>query len=259
MKINLLAWILPPLMLMAGGCTAAAGGGSSASLQRELDSLKSDVAAMREANRLADMRGGSSDSSAEINRLRGDFQRLSDNVGNLNSRLDRLEQQVGLKAGSGQAAGYQALNEIETAPPAGRPEPVSPSSAAPLPPAPADPYENGKELFNNKDYRAAIAQFKSYLADEPKGRNADSAQYYIGESLFAERQYEEAILEYQKVVQGFPKSRQVPPSILKQGQSFEYIGDKDGAKLLYQKVIRDFPANWTAEVAKKRLSGLSEG
>ena len=259
MKMNILAALVLASLMLISGCTTTRGSSSSANLQREVDSLKTEVAALRDANRLSDMRGGSADSYNEINRLRTDFQRLSDNVSSLNSRMDRVEQQAGLNTGSSApASGNQARTST---PPANSTGPVSSTSSAPLPPtataaAPAGPYEDGKNLYDKKDYRAAITQFKSYLAAEPKGSNADSAQYYIGESLFAEKQYEEAILEYQKVVQGFPKSTQVPNSLLKQGRSFESIGDKDSAKLLYQKLIRDFPKNWAAEVAKTRLSGL---
>ena len=279
MKLRNLAACMALPLLMAGGCTTTTG---SSSLQREVDALKVEVADLKDNSRLADMRGGTTDVN-ELSRLRTQVQRLSENVdssGNMpglslrqqldaiSARLDRLEQRAGL--------GSQAQTAANTAPTSNTGRSTTASNAYTPPsstyrgpdeswPATspdngvqpvqtaASPYEDGKSLFDKKQYRAAINQFKSYLASAPKGNNAAAAQFYIGESLYAQKQYEEAILEYQKVVQEFPKSNQVPTSLLKQGLSFQSIGDKESAKLLYQKVMRDHPKSYAAGVAKERM------
>lgn len=274
---TMLAALALPIWLISG-CTPA--GGSSSSLQREIDSLRMEVADLKSSGRLSDMRGGG-DINSEITRLRSDVQRLSSNVEGsdgdgltlrqqldaLNSRLDRLERRAGgnTTARSGSMAdggAYQppkpASNSYQS------PERTQGSSVtgtaatnAAVTPAPAaGPYEEGRSLYEQRQYRAAINRFKSYLSAEPKGGNAAAAQFYIGESLYAQQQYEEAILEYQKVVQSFPKSSQVAYSLLKQGQSFQAINDKDSAKLLYQKVARDFPKSPAASMATARMKTL---
>ena len=273
MKINIwLAGLALPLCLISG-CTTTGGGSSS--LQREVDSLRQEVADLKASGRLSDMRGGGGDVNSEISRLRGDVQRLSSSVeasdggglslrqqlDGLNARLDRLEKRAGLSGSTSGRAGYEAgaggaYQPTRPPAPASTSEgPVTAGSTAPLPPA-AGPYEEGKSLYDQKQYRAAIKQFRDYLSAEPKGGNAAAAQFYIGESLYAQQQYEEAILEYQKVVQGFSKSSQVPHSLLKQGQAFQAIGDKDSAKLLYQKVVRDFPKSPAASVANSRMKNI---
>lgn len=274
----MLAALALPLCLISG-CTAT--GGSSSSLQREVDSLRREVADLKASERLSDMRGGGGDANSEINRLRTDVQRLSSSVeapdggglslreqlDGLNARLDQVEKRAGLSGSANGRAAYEPppggtyqpprppANAYQ--PPASSGTPVTGNATAPLPPAAATgPYDEGKSLYDQKQYRAAIGRFKSYLSAEPKGGNAAAAQFYIGESLYAQQQYEESILEYQKVVQGFPKSSQVPHSLLKQGQAFQAIGDKDSAKLLYQKVARDFPKSPAASVANSRMKTI---
>ena len=271
MKImSLLAWAALPMFIM-GGCTTTTGGSSA--LQRDVETLKIEVADLKDNSRVADMRGGGN-TAGEVGKLRTDVNRLSGNVDQVNSRLERLERQAGLPTQPSSVSGvnppYQ--QSTQSTPPAAAYQGATsdpyadgtaattsaaagPASSPALPP-PAGPYEDGKTAFDRKNYREAEAQFKSYLNAEPKGANAAAAQFYIGESLYAQQKYEEAILEYQKVIQGFPKSTQVATSLLKQGISFQSIGDKGSAKLLYQKVVSDYPKSYAAGVAKERLKSI---
>ena len=253
-------WPLAALsIILVTGCTASTGGRSS-SLQQDVNSLKAEVAALKDSSRLSDMRGGGAGAD-EANRLRSDIQRLSDNLDLLNSRLERLEQ----KQGPAPSSGSRETPAYQTSPASGQPgqgsgqtaaRPASGSGAAPLPPAAASPFDEAKSLYDKKNYRGAVSGFKEYLTANPKGGNAAAAQFYIGESMYAQQMYEEAILEYQKVIQNFPKSSQVPTSLLKQGLSFQAIEDTGSAKLLYEKVLRDYPKSYAAGVAKERMKNI---
>ena len=235
------------LILVLGGCTASLGGDSP--LKKEVDALRREVDTLKNQNRLGDLKGES-----ETAALRTELERLSAEVGGgqdqalrqqletLSARLERLEKNAGLPPVQNQIA-------VPSAARTGQP---------PAPPEPAAKnfYEEGKLLFDRKDYREATELFRNYLREEPKGANAAAAQFYIGESLYSEKRYEEAILEYQKVVEGFPKSSQVPTTLLKQGLSFQALGDGSSAKLLYQKVMNNYPKSYAAGVARERLKGL---
>lgn len=255
--------VLP--FILAGGC--ATGARSSTALQREVDDLRFEVAALKNGQNA----GGPT--SGELGELRDEVRRLSANIdpyssdgGNmaqrleqLNARLDHLEKATGLPAAAAgvSAAGTSARNGSQAASsssPYGAPAVVSVPKAAQ--PRGLGLFEEGKALFDKKDYQGAVNSFKRYLAAEPKGAQADAAQFYIAESLYTRKQYEEAILEYQKVIHGFPKSSQVPTSLFRQGVSFQAIGEKDSAKLLYQKVIREYPKSYAASVSMTRLKSL---
>lgn len=259
MKAYALAAVAMSLIL-AGGCTS--GAGSSAALQQEVEALRLEVAALKSSQNAGGLKGG------DIGELRDEVRRLSTavdpynddgaNLGQrleqLNARLDKLERAAGLpstsSASASSASGAYSPNAYQAV--------SSPGHYAQTAPAVSGPslFEEGKSLFDRKDYQGAVRAFKKYLAAEPKGAQADAAQFYIAESLYSRQQYEEAILEYQKVVQGFPKSSQVPTSLLRQGISFQSIKDNDSAKLLYQKVLRDYPKSYAASVARGRLKTL---
>jgi tol-pal system protein YbgF len=142
----------------------------------------------------------------------------------------------------------------------GPPIQPGPSGALPAPvqaPAPVESsYDQGKALFDQKDYPNATLLFQEYLKAEPSGKQAAAAQYYIGESLYFQNKFEDAILEYQTMITGFPKNNLVSAALLKQGLSFQAIGDINSAKLLYNKVVREYPKSYSAGVAKERLKTL---
>ena len=261
----LAALLMAPFVL--GGCTTTTGTRSSTSLQKEVEALRMEVASLKSSQN-ADGPTGS-----EIGELRAEVRRLSENVdpynsggGNLsqkldqlNARLDKLETAAGLPSTGTASSIAASRNAYQTVSSPGHSPAAagsSPSATAATPQPAASPFDEGKRLFDQKDYQGAVASFKKYLSAEPKGANADAAQFYIAESLYSRQKYEEAILEYQKVVQGFPKSSQVPTSLLRQGISFQAIGDKDSAKLLYQKVMRDYPKSYAASVATGRLKNI---
>lgn len=224
-------------IFIISGCTATVGGSSS--LQRDVDQLKAEVATLRDQSRLGDLRGGA---DSESIRLRAEVQRQLEQI---SARLDRLENRAGLASPATVSTPAVAAPYV---PPA--PETAEPGAAI------GGPYEEGKALFDRKDYGEAMDRFQKYLSGEPKGANAAAAQFYIGESLYALKRHEDAILEYQKVVQRFPKSNQVPTSLLKQGLSFQALGEADSAKLLYQKIVNSYPRSYAAGVARERLKSL---
>ncbi|MGL4208026.1 MAG: tol-pal system protein YbgF [Candidatus Adiutrix sp.] len=254
-------WALIPFFFIFG-CNGAPG--TSSSLQREVNTLKMEVADLKDQSPSSAGRGAAGNSYTEIGELRTSVQRLTENVETasmggltlrqqlefINARLDRLEKQTKLSPLDPKVVTYS--------PPAvlGISSYDGPSAYTPPPAAGGGLYEEGKALFDQKDYEAALQQLRAYLAAEPKGTNAAAAQFYIGESLYAQQKHEEAILEYQKVIQGFPKSSQVPTALLKQGLSFQAINDKDSAKLLYQKIIASYPKSYAAGVARERLKTI---
>ncbi len=255
------------LVFLASGCTAGISTSSSSSLQREVDTLKMEVADLKDRSGYGAATPAPGASSMETNQMRQQLDYI-------NARLDRLENKVGLKALEADAvpmglpAPVVVGTPVVTSPPVigGAPgggltpppiiEPDGGGAVTAPPQAQLSAYDQGKSLFDQKDYPSATNKFYEYLSMEPGGKNASAAQFYIGESLFAQQNYEKAILEYQKVVTNYAKSNHVSNALLKQGISFQSIGQKDSAKLLYEKVVRTYPKSYAAGVAKERLKNI---
>jgi tol-pal system protein YbgF len=278
------------LFLLPACSSSAVGGGGS--IRRELDALKMEVADLRDRARLGGGAVGAASGTGqlEIENLKTAVQRLNENVETasvggmsirqqmeyISARLDRLEKRANLPPLSREVVAPAAIPVMvpPDAQPAYPPAPPAATGAAPQAPPVAEEgpdgapvavpppaaqrsaYDEGKELFDQKNYPAAIERFRAYLAAEPGGGQVPGAQFYIGESNYFQNKFEEAILEYQTLVSGYPKNPLVSTALLKQGLSFQALGDKASAKLIYQKVVREYPKSYSAGIARERLKTI---
>ncbi|MDR1656885.1 MAG: tol-pal system protein YbgF [Deltaproteobacteria bacterium] len=296
MPKKILIWSALLMMILITGCANGVVTGGS-SLRREIDALKMEVADLRDMSRVSagtgSVGGGSSDLRLEIDNIRTNLQRVTENIETasiggvslrqqleyMSARLDRLEKKVSLPPLSRDVVGPITPPVVLTeptstvpatsvtvapgsqtelpGPPAGteHPEDIA-AGSVPAVPAARSVYDQGKDLFDQKKYPEAIELFRQYIAAEPTGAQVAGAQFYIGESLYFQNKFEDAILEYQTVVSGFPKSQLVSTALLKQGLSFQALDDKASAKLLYQKVVRDYPKSYSAGIARERLKTI---
>ena len=203
MKVYYLAALIISSLLISGGCTTTGTRGSTA-LQKEVDSLRMEVAALKSGQN-ADGPTGS-----EIGELRNEVRRLSESVDpynsggdnlaqkldQLNARLDNLEKAAGLPSTAPSASLAQARSGYQSSvsAPGHYSGPTSPSVQSSSPGQSVSPFEEGRRLFDQKDYQGAVASFQKYLAAEPKGATAVAYQFFNSTWLFFPQQHEHTIL-----------------------------------------------------------------
>src|SRR5690606_33316613 len=90
-------------------------------------------------------------------------------------------------------------------------------------------------------YPAAIAAFKDYLAQYPKGRYVDNAQYWLGEAYYVTRDFSTALSEFQRVLSAFPDSQKVPDAMLKIGYVHYELQQWDKARDTLTQVAQRVP------------------
>ncbi|MBE9505045.1 MAG: tol-pal system protein YbgF [Proteobacteria bacterium] len=116
-----------------------------------------------------------------------------------------------------------------------------------------DIYKAGLDAINDKKTKEGREKFKQYLNEAPDGPLANNAQFWIGESYYDEGNYERAILEYDEVLKKYPDGGKVPAAMLKQAMAFEKIRSIKTSQALFQKLVKKFPGSDEAKVAKKKL------
>lgn len=213
----------------------------------ELDAaLKSQaVEALGQADRL----------SAEINRLRGQLevnsheigvaqQRQRDLYADLDTRLRQLE---------GGAKPAEAATPVAT-----------PSAAAASAVATAGPndaselksYEAAHELFKAGKHKDAAEAFEKFLEAYPNSKFAPSAQYWVGYAYFAQKNYKAAIAAQQKLIKQYPDNHKVPDALYNIANSQIQLADLEAAKQTLRGLLDKYPLSETAPLAKKRLAAL---
>ena len=114
-------------------------------------------------------------------------------------------------------------------------------------------YERVMKEFQRKDYEAALAGFRFFLALHARSPLASSAQYWIGECEFRLGRYREAMQSFEAFLLHYPGSPKLAAATLKKALTYEKLGQPTESRILLERIMVDFPSTPEAEVAKKAL------
>lgn len=197
--------------------------------------------------------------TAEVARLRGQLEvlgyqneqvqkRQRDFYLDLDSRLKRLES-PGAPAAAAPAA---APTPAASAPAAVLP--VAATSPAPAA-APTDTaaYQAAYDLFQKKDFAAAIEAFRQFLKAHRSSVLAANASYWLGISLANQKDFKGAMAAQQEVVAKHPKSPKAPDALLAIASMQAELGDAGSARDTLEDVIAKYPGTEAAAKARTRL------
>ena len=102
-------------------------------------------------------------------------------------------------------------------------------------------YDNGMDLFNTRQYQAALKSFSDFTKTYPKHQLTSNSWFWQGECNYQMKNYAAAALAYENVIAGFPNSVKAPASYLKQGMAFLQLGKKAAAKQRLRELTKKFP------------------
>ncbi len=211
--------------------------------------------------------------SKEVNVVAGkgyssnsDNREVSNQVFQLESKVFDLEQQISKMEYQIQLL-EENLTSVEVSTLKSRPVPTQPrprpvqveaESATILEPEIKKPtlFDIGYQHFTNGPYAQARQNFRAFLREDPKAKQAPDATFWIADSYYKEGLYEESILEYQRLIDVYPRDPRVPLAYLKQGMGLMKLNKDEEAKLFFQTLIDKYPGSPEADEAEKKISRL---
>ncbi len=127
--------------------------------------------------------------------------------------------------------------------------------------APEARLELARKMFQNKDYRQALTQFKILTLNNPGAKFVDEAQYFLAECHFRLKEYILASDEYQRLIRLYPRSKWVERAefmlaMCDYKQSPKYSLDQKytlQAVANFQRFLEDFPNSELAPEAERLL------
>ncbi len=209
-------------------------------------------------------------SGARLDTMGTQVQGLSDNVGDLQARVGKLDQKltdiqntlqnVDAKLASTAPAPSAAPPSTMNAPsgpmPGGAPMNMPPSAASAGPPASADVlYSNALRDINGKHYDLATQEFQDYLKYYGETDLASNAQFYLGEVAYMQNQFQNALDAYNKVIENYPKSFKTASARMRKGFCLAELGQKASAVRELRTVVRLYPGT---DEAKRSAAKLKE-
>ena len=237
--------------------------------ERRLQAVEDRVATLQRRVGNIETSRDSSALQSDLRQLRGEVEQLQhqmtvdaqqqkDQLANLESRVQRLEQ-----GGGGQGAATTPPPMAGGAQVGGTPPPpsqlVPPAGQAPAGNVSADEEQSYLRNFNmlragkNAD---AIAGFRQQLATYPQGSYADNGWYWMGMAYYNDRDDAQALSSFQSLLERFPASPRVPDTLLKVGAILQAESKPEQARAAYQRVIQSFPNTTAASTARQRLNQL---
>ncbi|WP_234977327.1 tol-pal system protein YbgF [Ferrimonas marina] len=211
------------------------------------------------------------------------------NSGDINSRVDRLEQllransqsqlrleqivdqmqrEIGQLRGQSESQSYQLeqmlqrqrqlyqeINKLQSsarAPAAAAPATAS-RSVGSL--SEADSYQMALNLATKeRRFDDAIPAFRSFIEQYPQSSYTPNAYYWLGQLLYNKGELGEAAQMFATVSNDYPKSGKRADSILKQGLIADRQGDKTAAKRFFTEVVDQYAGSSAAKMAQKHLN-----
>jgi TolA-binding protein len=114
-------------------------------------------------------------------------------------------------------------------------------------------FTDAMNAYRAKNYSAAAAGFRAYLAAYPRGRQVLNARYHLGDSLYRMKEYTDAIAEFGVVHERSPASSLGRRSTLRIAESFKALGKDKEASAFAQLLVKASPDSQEAKRAKRFL------
>jgi TolA-binding protein len=120
--------------------------------------------------------------------------------------------------------------------------------------APAN-YRSGINAFDNKNFGVAAGFFEKAIQEDPQGKYADDAWYWIGESWFRMGDFARAMTAYQKVFH-YINTDKGDDAQFRIAQCFLKLGDRDRAAHEFRKVEVLYPESEYVQKVKLELKKI---
>jgi tol-pal system protein YbgF len=210
-------------------------------------------------------------SGARLDTMGTQVQGLSDNVGDLQARVGKLDQKLtdiqntlqnvdSKLASPASAPGSAPPPTAMYNGPSGTTPTIPPGGPAPSstgPPASADVlYSNALRDINGKHYDLATQEFQDYLKFYGDTDLASNAQFYLGEVAFMQNQFQQALDAYNRVIENYPKSFKTASARMRKGLCLSELGQKASAVRELRAVIRLYPGTDEARRAAAKLKEM---
>ena len=117
-------------------------------------------------------------------------------------------------------------------------------------------YKDAFNLLRELEYDKAIAAFREFLQNYPDGRYAHIARYWLGEANYAQRNFRAAIGDYKSLIERYPDSPKVAEAMLKIGYSYNQLEEYQAARDILEKLTGEYAGTTEASQARNLLQKI---
>ena len=183
----------------------------------------------------SELKGQIETQKEELNTLRDQNKRLSDNLQSAEKR-----QKVFYDGMDASLRNFEAI--------------VAGSSRSALPADEGSVYELAYAHVKAGSHQDAIGALEEFIKKYPGSPRVANARYEVGNACFALKDYQGALKSYQLLEEKYPSNPNVPDAMLNMAESQQQLKAVNNAKKTLRRVIAKFPKSKAATQARERLN-----
>ncbi len=123
-------------------------------------------------------------------------------------------------------------------------------------PAEKRDYEAALGIFRKGDFVASQTAFLDFLKRNPQSGYAPSANFWLGNARYATRDYKDAVQNFRTLLAQAPDHLRAPEAVLSIANCQVELKDLRGARKTLEELVKAYPQSEAAVAAKDRLARL---
>jgi tol-pal system protein YbgF len=117
-------------------------------------------------------------------------------------------------------------------------------------------HDQAMAALRSGDFDKAAASLSSFVQRYPASGYVDSARFWLGNALYGQKNYKEAIAVFRSLVGSSPTHPRVPEAMLAIANCQIEMKDVRGARKTIDELVKSYPSSEAAVAGKERLVGL---
>ncbi len=123
-------------------------------------------------------------------------------------------------------------------------------------PAEKRDFEAALEVFRAGKFADANKSFSAFIRQYPRSGYLPSARFWLGNAQYAERDYKEAIANFRSLLTATPEHARAPEAALSIANCQIELKDNRAARKTLEDLVKAYPRSEAAVAAKEQLSRL---
>jgi len=117
-------------------------------------------------------------------------------------------------------------------------------------------YDDAVAPLRNGDFAASATALAGFMKRFPASGYVDSARFWLGNAQYGKREYREAIASFRSFIAGAPEHPRAPEALLAIANCQVEMKDNKSARRTLDELLKSYPASEAAQAAKERLATL---
>lgn len=117
-------------------------------------------------------------------------------------------------------------------------------------------YDEAFALIRAGDFAGAVRAFGAFAKRFPASGYLDAVRFWVGNAHYGQRDYKEAIASFRSFIAGAPTHPRVPEALLAVANCQAEMKDKAAARTTLRELLKKFPQSEAAQAGKERLAAL---